>query len=88
MSCELISNKIPLIKYDSKDLLSDSTDIIKEIHKKYNLSESPAIIQVISSGKKMCIGYNYGANSEYGAYLFLVFLERLYLLDVICLNGI
>lgn len=75
----LNNNFTSYIYYDGEGKLSEALDIVKYIHSKYDLHE-PSIIKINSNGIKVCIGYNYGANSPYGAYLyFSVFGEIMYI---------
>lgn len=72
-------NVTPYIDYNGEGKLSEAFDIVKDIHSKYDLHE-PSVIKIDSNGTKACIGYNYGTNSPYGAYLyFSVFGELMYI---------
>lgn len=72
-------NFTPCIYYDGEGKLSEALDIVKDIHSKYDLHK-PSVIKIDSNGIKACIGYNYGTNSLYGAYLyFSVFGELMYI---------
>lgn len=66
----LNNNKVDCNIIDYNNSIPNEEDLIKAIHSKYDLNSKPAVIYIMNNGIRACIGYNYGANSAYGAYIY------------------